>query len=107
MHLLSCTGFSRFSESVTYYLANVEGTSHNDIRQNTFEGEMLSAYEILFNVWIKSSEAKVLYRIVGLYVSCIRSYFSYRNVVVVERNFAHALDDKQFGSSPLQISRPV
>ncbi|CAB3989713.1 maestro heat-like repeat-containing family member 1, partial [Paramuricea clavata] len=51
--------FSRFSESVTYYLANVESTSHNDIRQNTFEGEMLSAYEILFNVWIKSNEAKV------------------------------------------------
>ena len=54
-------GFSRFSESVTYYLANVESTSHNDIRQNTFEGEMLSAYEILFNVWIKSNEAKVHY----------------------------------------------
>ena len=55
-----CVGFSRFSESVTYYLANVESTSHNDIRQYTFEGEMLSAYEILFNVWIKSNEAKVV-----------------------------------------------
>jgi hypothetical protein len=55
-----CVGFSRFSESVTYYLANVESTSHNDIRQYTFEGEILSAYEILFNVWIKSNEAKVI-----------------------------------------------
>ena len=69
-------GFSRFSESVTYYLANVESTSHYDIRQNTFEGEMLSAYEILFNVWIKSSEAKVLYTVVGncLSVIYVRSF---------------------------------
>lgn len=57
---LCCVGLARFSESITYYLANIESTSHNDIRQNTFEGEMLSAYEILFNVWIKSSEAKVI-----------------------------------------------
>ena len=71
-------GFSRFSESVTYYLANVESTSHCDIRQNTFEGEMLSAYEILFNVWIKSSEAKVLYTVVGNYLSVIyiRSFWA-------------------------------
>ena len=32
---------------------------------------MLSAYEILFNVWIKSSEAKVLYTVVGNYLSVI------------------------------------
>ncbi|XP_046842253.1 maestro heat-like repeat-containing protein family member 1 [Xenia sp. Carnegie-2017] len=51
--------FSRFSESITYYLANIESTDHNDIKQNTFEGEMQSAYEILFNVWIKSNEPKV------------------------------------------------
>lgn len=51
--------FFRFSESIIYYIANVENSPHSDITKDRFEGEMLSAYEILFNVWIKSNESKV------------------------------------------------
>lgn len=51
--------FSRFSESIIYYVANIENSPYTDITKDRFEGEMLSAYEILFNVWIKSNESKV------------------------------------------------
>lgn len=58
---------------------------------------MLSAYEILFNVWIKSGEAKVLYRVGGNYMSVVFAVILVmESVVVVEENCADALDDNQY-----------
>ena len=56
----SFLGLARFSESILDYIANIESAPYPDITLNRFYGEIFSAFDVLFNVWMKSNEAKVL-----------------------------------------------
>ncbi|XP_031575321.1 maestro heat-like repeat-containing protein family member 1 [Actinia tenebrosa] len=53
----NCIG--RFSESILEYIANVENAPYQDITIDRFFGEIYSAYDVLFNVWLKSNEPKI------------------------------------------------
>lgn len=55
------TGLARFCESIVDYVANAENAPYPDIAIDRFYGEISSAYDILFSVWIRASEAKVRY----------------------------------------------
>ena len=57
--LFSLAGLARFCESIVDYIANAENTPYPDVTIDRFHGEISAAYDVLFNVWIKSNEAKV------------------------------------------------
>lgn len=50
---------ARFCESIVDYVANVENAPYPDITIDRFYGEISAAFDVLFNVWIKSNEAKI------------------------------------------------
>lgn len=52
-------GLARFCESIIDYVANAENAPYPDITVDRFHGEISSAYDILFTVWIKANEPKV------------------------------------------------
>lgn len=52
-------GLARFCESIVDYVANAENAPYPDISVERFYGEISSAYDILFTVWIKANEPKV------------------------------------------------
>ncbi|KAK3746766.1 hypothetical protein QZH41_013595 [Actinostola sp. cb2023] len=54
--LANCLG--RFSESILEYIANVESAPYPDITIDRFYGEIYSAFDVLFNIWLKSNEPK-------------------------------------------------
>ena len=53
-------GLARFSESIVDYVANAENAPYPDITIDRFYGEISAAYDVLFNVWIRSNESKVI-----------------------------------------------
>ena len=57
--LILLSGLARFSESILDYVANIEAAPYPDITLDRFYGEIFSAYDVLFNVWMKSNEPKV------------------------------------------------
>uniref|UniRef100_A0A8C6V8B5 Maestro heat like repeat family member 1 n=1 Tax=Naja naja TaxID=35670 RepID=A0A8C6V8B5_NAJNA len=54
-----CYALQYFSESILEYLANLDKAPDPTVRRDTFSGEVFSAYEVLFNCWLPSREAKV------------------------------------------------
>lgn len=58
-HCIGC-----FSEAVLDYCANIENAPYPDITKDRFFGEIYSAYEIMFNVWLQSKEPKIRLAIV-------------------------------------------
>ena len=52
-------GLARFCESIVDYVANAENAPYPDISVDRFYGEISSAYDILFTVWIRANEPKV------------------------------------------------
>ncbi|KAK2550462.1 Maestro heat-like repeat-containing protein family member 1 [Acropora cervicornis] len=50
---------ARFCESIIEYVANAENAPYPDITFERFHGEISACYDVLFSVWIRSSEAKV------------------------------------------------
>jgi len=59
-HCIGC-----FSEAILDYCANIENAPYPDISKDRFYGEIFSAYEVMFNVWLQSKEAKIRLAIVG------------------------------------------
>eukprot|EP00795_Rhopilema_esculentum_P001016 gene1016-15340_t len=59
-HCIGC-----FSEAILDYCANIENAPYPDITKDRFFGEIYSAYEIMFNVWLQSKEPKIRLAIVG------------------------------------------
>lgn len=51
--------YARFSESIVEYLANLEKAPNKNIRKEDFAGEIYSAYEVMFTVWLQTKEPKV------------------------------------------------
>lgn len=57
-----CTilGIGSFSEAILDYCANLESAPYPDIAKDRFYGEIFTAFEIMFTVWLTSSkEARV------------------------------------------------
>ena len=59
-YYLVIVGLARFSESIVDYVANAENAPYPDITIDRFYGEISAAYDVLFNVWIRSNESKVI-----------------------------------------------
>ncbi|XP_006635903.2 maestro heat-like repeat-containing protein family member 1 isoform X1 [Lepisosteus oculatus] len=53
------SALSRFSESILEYLANLDKAPDPTVRKDTFSSEIFAAYDILFNSWLQSREAKL------------------------------------------------
>uniref|UniRef100_A0A8C9K033 Maestro heat-like repeat-containing protein family member 1 n=1 Tax=Panthera tigris altaica TaxID=74533 RepID=A0A8C9K033_PANTA len=55
-----CGGaLQHFSESTLEYLANLDQAPDPTVRKDTFATDIFSAYDILFNHWLQSREAKL------------------------------------------------
>jgi len=53
-------GIGSFSEAILEYCANIENAPYPDITKERFSGEIFTAFEIMFGVWLNSSkEARV------------------------------------------------
>ncbi|XP_053350115.1 maestro heat-like repeat-containing protein family member 1 isoform X1 [Clarias gariepinus] len=53
------SALSRFSESILEYLANLDKAPDPTVRKDTFSSELYTAYDILFNSWLQSRDAKL------------------------------------------------
>ena len=51
---------SKFCEAIVEYMANILSAPDPNVQVEFFYGEVCSAWEIFFNVWLGSKEAKVL-----------------------------------------------
>jgi len=51
---------SKFCEAIVEYMANITSAPDPNIQIEFFYGEVYSAWEIFFSVWLGSKEAKVL-----------------------------------------------
>ncbi|XP_059021442.1 maestro heat-like repeat-containing protein family member 1 isoform X3 [Mustela lutreola] len=59
MRVAFCCALQHFSESILEYLADLDQAPDPTVRKDTFAADMLSAYDILFNHWLQSREAKL------------------------------------------------
>ena len=50
---------SKFSEAINEYVANLDKAPDSSVSKDRFAGEIFSAFELLFNNWLQSKEAKV------------------------------------------------
>ncbi|XP_062848509.1 maestro heat-like repeat-containing protein family member 1 isoform X2 [Trichomycterus rosablanca] len=53
------SALSCFSESILEYLANLDKAPDPTVRKDTFSSEIYAAYDVLFNSWLQSREAKL------------------------------------------------
>lgn len=60
MYSYNFLGVGAFSEAILEYCANIENAPYPDITKDRFSGEIFTAFEIMFGVWMNSSkEARV------------------------------------------------
>uniref|UniRef100_A0A8C0GE86 Maestro heat like repeat family member 1 n=1 Tax=Chelonoidis abingdonii TaxID=106734 RepID=A0A8C0GE86_CHEAB len=59
MKCVFCYALQHFSESIQEYLANLDKAPDPTVRKDTFSNEIFNAYDVLFNIWLQSREAKV------------------------------------------------
>ncbi|XP_064443763.1 maestro heat-like repeat-containing protein family member 1 isoform X3 [Mirounga angustirostris] len=59
MRVAFCCVLQHFSESTLEYLANLDQAPDPTVRKDTFATDIFSAYDILFNHWLPSREAKL------------------------------------------------
>ncbi|EMP27282.1 HEAT repeat-containing protein 7A [Chelonia mydas] len=59
MKSVFCYALQHFSESIQEYLANLDKAPDPTVRKDTFSGEIFSAHDVLFNIWLQSREAKL------------------------------------------------
>lgn len=55
------SALAKFSESILDYVANIEKAPDPAVRKEAFSGEIDSAYDVVFNVWLHSRESKVIH----------------------------------------------
>lgn len=55
------TALCKFSEAILYYCSNKDKAPDKSIDKSLFSTQIYAAHEILFNVWIKTSDNKVFY----------------------------------------------
>eukprot|EP00118_Oscarella_pearsei_P020078 m.216312 g.216312 ORF g.216312 m.216312 type:complete len:1058 (+) comp39860_c0_seq3:99-3272(+) len=54
-----CSCLGKFSEAILDYIANMDKASDKSIAVEMYHGEMYSAYDVMFNLWLLSKEAKL------------------------------------------------
>ncbi|XP_061463180.1 maestro heat-like repeat-containing protein family member 1 isoform X2 [Rhineura floridana] len=59
MKSVFCYALQYFSESIQEYMANLDKAPDPTVRRDTFSNDIFSAYEVLFNSWLQSREAKL------------------------------------------------
>ena len=59
LNLICLPALARFSESILDYVANVENAPDPTVTKEAFSNQIYSAFDICFNVWLQSKEAKV------------------------------------------------
>ncbi|XP_027713439.1 maestro heat-like repeat-containing protein family member 1 isoform X3 [Vombatus ursinus] len=59
MKSIFCFALQHFSDSILEYLANLDQAPDPTVRKDTFSTEIFSAYDVLFNHWLQSREAKL------------------------------------------------
>ncbi|GFS16071.1 maestro heat-like repeat family member 1 [Elysia marginata] len=59
MRWVFASAISNFSEAILEYCANLDQAPDKSVSTDRFESEIFSAYDILFNVWLQSKEAKL------------------------------------------------
>ncbi|XP_072458786.1 maestro heat-like repeat-containing protein family member 1 isoform X3 [Notamacropus eugenii] len=59
MKSVFCYALQHFSDSILEYLANLDQAPDPTVRKDTFSTEIFSAYDVLFNHWLQSREAKL------------------------------------------------
>uniref|UniRef100_A0A452HQ23 Uncharacterized protein n=1 Tax=Gopherus agassizii TaxID=38772 RepID=A0A452HQ23_9SAUR len=64
MKSVFCYALQHFSESIQEYLANLDKAPDPTVRKDTFSNEIFNAYDVLFNVWLQSREAKLRFAVV-------------------------------------------
>ncbi|XP_050795285.1 maestro heat-like repeat-containing protein family member 1 isoform X3 [Gopherus flavomarginatus] len=64
MKSVFCYALQHFSESIQEYLANLDKAPDPTVRKDTFSSEIFNAYDVLFNVWLQSREAKLRFAVV-------------------------------------------
>ncbi|XP_071959367.1 maestro heat-like repeat-containing protein family member 1 [Antedon mediterranea] len=50
---------ARFCESILHYVANIEDAPDQSVRKELYSSQIFSAYEIVYNMWLQSKEAKL------------------------------------------------
>ncbi|KAK6982200.1 maestro heat-like repeat-containing protein family member 1 [Biomphalaria glabrata] len=59
MRWVFASALSKFSEAILEYCANLDQAPDKTVSIDRFSNEIFSAYDILFNVWLQSKEAKL------------------------------------------------
>ncbi|XP_059158762.1 maestro heat-like repeat-containing protein family member 1 isoform X2 [Physella acuta] len=59
MRWVFASAISKFSEAILEYCANLDQAPDKSVSTDRFSAEIFSAYDILFNVWLQSKEAKL------------------------------------------------
>lgn len=49
----------KFAEAILYYCSNMERAPDKSIEKGYFSTQIFAAYEVFFNVWLKTNEAKL------------------------------------------------
>ena len=57
--IVSLVAFARFCEAIIDYVADEQRAEASGINCQQFEGEVFSAYDTFFNVWLLSKDARV------------------------------------------------
>ena len=89
MMMIFIAALARFCESIVDYVANAENAPYPDITIDRFYGEISAAFDVLFNVWIKSNEAKVISLITGLVriIYIVVRFSFWCNLICTSSNF--------------------
>ncbi|CAH1780505.1 unnamed protein product, partial [Owenia fusiformis] len=53
------SALGKFSEAILDYVANLEKAPDPTVRKEVFSAEIFAAYDVLFNIWLISKEAKL------------------------------------------------
>ncbi|CAG5120746.1 unnamed protein product, partial [Candidula unifasciata] len=59
MRWVFASAISKFSEAILEYCANLDQAPDKSVSTDRFASEIFSAYDIMFNVWLQSKEAKL------------------------------------------------
>ena len=79
---------SKFCEAIVEYMANINTAPDPSITMALFSGEILSAWEIFFNVWLTSKEAKVMTSFLFFISAVEKSYKTKDHKNLVKKHIA-------------------
>ena len=69
-------GIGSFSEAILDYCANIESAPYPDISKDRFAGEIFTAFEIMFGVWLNSSKEARVSKVSFLFFYFMNSIYS-------------------------------